>query len=82
MTWFFFREITQSQSQLVVYRGNHFYYSPYLSESQSTTVELPSSTVESYSKTLSPDKDGNTIKYGESSDFENVAAFSQVIMIE
>ena len=75
------REITQSQNQLVVYRGNHFYYSPYLTESQSTTIELPSATAESYSKALNPEKDGSTIKYGDSKEFDNVAPLSQVFYL-
>ena len=73
-----FREITQSQNQLVVYRGNHFYYSPYVTETQTTTIELSSSTVESYSKLLNPDKEGSQIKYGDSKEFENVSPFTQV----
>ena len=49
-----------------------------MTESQTLTIELPSNTVESYSKALNPEKDGTTIKYGDSKEFENVAPFSQV----
>lgn len=62
----------------MVYRGNHFYYSPYATESQTTTIDLPSSTVESYSKQLNPDKEGSQIKFGDSKEFENVAPLTQV----
>jgi oligosaccharyltransferase complex subunit alpha (ribophorin I) len=74
------KEITQSQSQLVVYRGNHLFYSPYETVTQSTTVTLPSATTESYSKFGSPSKDEDTIKYSDHKEFENVAPFSQSAM--
>jgi len=71
------KEITQSQSQLVVYKGNHFFYSPYETVTQSTTVLLPSATTESYSKFGGASKDDDTIKYGDHKEFENVAPLSQ-----
>ncbi|XP_078488301.1 dolichyl-diphosphooligosaccharide--protein glycosyltransferase subunit 1-like [Ciona intestinalis] len=74
------KEITQSQNQLVVYRGNHFYFSPYLSESQTTSVELPSSTIETFSKFGNPSHEDTTIKYGDTKEFENVPANSQNAM--
>ena len=76
-----FREITQSQSQLVVYKGNHFFYSPYETVTQSTTVLLPSATTESYSKFGGASKDDDTIKYGDHKEFENVAPLSQVSLL-
>nr|CAB3265738.1 dolichyl-diphosphooligosaccharide--protein glycosyltransferase subunit 1-like [Phallusia mammillata] len=74
------KEISQSQSQLIIYRGNHFYYSPYQTVSQSTTVELPSNTIESYSKFGNPSKEDSVIKYEDSTEFENVPANSQNAM--
>ncbi|XP_076812550.1 dolichyl-diphosphooligosaccharide--protein glycosyltransferase subunit 1-like [Clavelina lepadiformis] len=71
------KEITQSQNQLMVYRGNHFYYSPYKSDSQSTAVELPSKTVESFTKFGNPEKEETTIKYEGTKDFDNVPPNSQ-----
>jgi len=74
------KEITQSQNQLVVYRGNHLFYSPYETTTQSTVVTLPSATVESHTKFGSPEKDDVTIKYADAKEFENVAPFSQSAM--
>ena len=48
------REITQREKQLVLFTGNHYVYSPYKVKSQTTKVQLPSSVVESYTKTLKP----------------------------
>jgi len=78
---FICREISQSQNQLVVYRGNHVFYSAYKTVKQTTTVDLPSSTVESYTKYGNPSKDGSSIKYGDAKEFDNVAPFSQVCFI-
>uniref|UniRef100_H2Z4F8 Dolichyl-diphosphooligosaccharide--protein glycosyltransferase subunit 1 n=1 Tax=Ciona savignyi TaxID=51511 RepID=H2Z4F8_CIOSA len=74
------KEITQSQNQLLIFRGNHFYYSPYLSETQTTSVELPSSTIETYTKFGNPSLEDTTIKYGDNKEFENVPAMSQSAM--
>jgi len=73
-------KITQSQNQLAVYEGNVFFYSPYKTSDQSTTVELPSATVESYTKTHNAEKSDTTIKYEGSDDLENVAPSSSAAM--
>merc|ERR1719206_155373 len=73
-------KITQSQNQLAVYEGNVFFYSPYKTTDQSTTVELPSATVESYTKTHNAEKSDTTIKYEGSDDLENVAPSSSAAM--
>lgn len=67
--------ITQAERQLVVFQGNHYYYSPYPTRSQSTRVRLASKTVESYTKLGNPSKSDEVIEYGP---FRDVAAFSQV----
>lgn len=73
-------EITQNQKQLVKYAGNHLYYSLYATESQTTNVELASTVIKDNSKYGTTEADGNTIKYGGSSEYENVAAKSQNAM--
>lgn len=70
-------EITQSQKQLVKYEGNHFYYSPYLTETQSTDVELFSAVTEDYSKLGTTKLEESTLKYGGSDEYKNVKPFSQ-----
>ncbi|GIY70537.1 dolichyl-diphosphooligosaccharide--protein glycosyltransferase subunit 1, partial [Caerostris extrusa] len=56
--------ITQSDKQLVLYHGNHYYYSPYLTKTQTTVVTLPSNSVESYSKLKPVSHSENLITYG------------------
>lgn len=67
--------ITQAERQLVVFQGNHYFYSPYPTRSQSTRVRLASKTVESYTKLGNPSKSDEVIEYGP---FRDVAPFSQV----
>lgn len=43
-------EITQLEKQLVLYTGNHYYYSLYLTKRQNTVVNLASEKTESYSQ--------------------------------
>ena len=64
-----------------MYEGNVLFYSPYKTTDQSTTVELPSATVESYTKTHNAEKSDTTIKYEGSDDLENVAPSSSVSFI-
>lgn len=66
-------EITQRESQLVLLKGNHFFDSPYLTESQKTTVKLSSSTIESYSKLEPTNSRGSTITYGP---FKSIESYS------
>lgn len=73
-------KITQSQKQLVTYSGNHLFYSPYVTESQTTTVELPSSAVENHSKYGDTELQDSTIKYGGSDEYSNVKPLSQSAM--
>ena len=63
------KEITQSEKQLVRFVGNHYVLSPYKVKAQTTKFQLPSSTVESYTKTLKPNsKSDKTISYGPYND--------------
>ena len=64
-------EIEQSDKQLVVYEANHYFLSPYLTETQTTKVKLPSgSQIESYSKLKPNTQSSNTIDFGP---YEKVA---------
>ncbi|XP_023213915.1 dolichyl-diphosphooligosaccharide--protein glycosyltransferase subunit 1-like, partial [Centruroides sculpturatus] len=65
--------ITQSEKQLVLYHGNHYFYSPYPTRIQTTTVTLASTAIESYSKLKPVSHTDNMITYGP---YENVAPFS------
>lgn len=66
--------ISQSERQLVLYNGNHYFFSPYLTKSQTTKVKLASGSIESYTK-LKPSSTANqNINYGP---YENIAAFTQ-----
>lgn len=58
-------KIKQAEKQLVVFNGNVYVYSPYKITTQTTTVTLSSSSVESYSKSPKPvAQSDKTITYG------------------
>ena len=67
------KEISQNERQLIQFVGNACLPSPYPSKTQSTTVTLPSSTIESYSRVTPTSSSENVITYGPYSD---VAPFS------
>lgn len=58
------KEITQKEQQLVKYTGNIYFYSPYSVTKQTTTVSLPSRTVESYTKLKPVSQSESMITYG------------------
>jgi oligosaccharyltransferase complex subunit alpha (ribophorin I) len=64
--------ISQTDTQLVVYTGNHYFYSPYAVRQQKTSVKLPSASVESFSQERPTVQKGDTIAYGP---YDNVKAF-------
>uniref|UniRef100_A0A8C9TP02 Dolichyl-diphosphooligosaccharide--protein glycosyltransferase subunit 1 n=1 Tax=Scleropages formosus TaxID=113540 RepID=A0A8C9TP02_SCLFO len=66
--------ITQAERQLVVFQGNHYLYSPYLTTSQTTRVRLASKNVESYTKLGNPSKSDEIIEFGP---FQDIPPFSQ-----
>lgn len=70
--------ISQSEKQLVVYNGNHYYYSPYTTKSQTTVVTLPSSSTESFTKLKPVAYSDNLITYGP---YENIPPFTVNKMI-
>jgi len=57
-------QIGQSEKQQVVYKANTYVYSPYVVKEQKTTVKLPSSTIESYSRLKPSSSNDNVITYG------------------
>ncbi|CAF2985466.1 unnamed protein product [Rotaria sp. Silwood2] len=68
-------EITQAERQLVLYKTNAYYYSRYTTQTQKTTVTLPTDRAESYTQTPKPvAKNDQTITYGP---YENVASFTR-----
>lgn len=56
--------IAQKEKQLVRYFGNHYYYSPYVTQKQKTDVILASRNLENYSKLKPVTQSDTTIKYG------------------
>ncbi len=70
------REISQRERQLVLFKGNHYLFSPYKVKTQTTKVVLPSTTIESYSRDVKPVSLTDTaITYGP---YSNVDAFAEV----
>jgi oligosaccharyltransferase complex subunit alpha (ribophorin I) len=65
--------ITQKEKQLVRYMGNVYAYSPYPVNSQTTSVTLASSNIESYTKQEPVSVQDSSVKYGP---YNNVAAFT------
>lgn len=69
-------KIKQTDKQLVVFTGNVFFYSPYKTSSQTTTVNLASSSIESYSKSPKPvSQSDKSVTYGP---YEAREAFTEV----
>ena len=68
-------QITQAEKQFMLFTGNVYYYSPYMTTEQTTTVNCFSSTIESYTKTKPVVTAENTITYGP---YEKKSSFSQV----
>jgi len=70
--------ISQKEKQLARFIGNLYCYLPYPVTTQTTTVALASSNVESYTKTKPVSLSDSTITYGP---HKNVAAFSSSELI-
>uniref|UniRef100_A0A8B9SC21 Dolichyl-diphosphooligosaccharide--protein glycosyltransferase subunit 1 n=1 Tax=Apteryx owenii TaxID=8824 RepID=A0A8B9SC21_APTOW len=66
--------ITQSEKQFVVFEGNHYFYSPYFTKTQTTRVKLASRNVESYTKLGNPSRTEDMIEYGP---FKDIPPYSQ-----
>eukprot|EP01116_Phalansterium_solitarium_P016857 TRINITY_DN4008_c0_g1_i1.p1 TRINITY_DN4008_c0_g1~~TRINITY_DN4008_c0_g1_i1.p1 ORF type:complete len:601 (-),score=272.45 TRINITY_DN4008_c0_g1_i1:354-2156(-) len=65
--------ISQQERQLVRYVGNHYFLSPYATQTQSTKVKLSSGSVESKTELSPTSQKGDTITYGP---YDDVAALS------
>jgi oligosaccharyltransferase complex subunit alpha (ribophorin I) len=65
--------ITQSDPQLVMYKDNHYWLSPYKTALMWSEVKLPSTQVEDYSQQPPTQVKGSIIQYGP---YENVAEHS------
>eukprot|EP00735_Rhodelphis_limneticus_P011641 TRINITY_DN476_c0_g1::TRINITY_DN476_c0_g1_i2::g.2517::m.2517 TRINITY_DN476_c0_g1::TRINITY_DN476_c0_g1_i2::g.2517 ORF type:complete len:468 (-),score=156.35,sp/Q9SFX3/OST1A_ARATH/37.00/2e-94,Ribophorin_I/PF04597.9/1.4e-115 TRINITY_DN476_c0_g1_i2:616-1980(-) len=57
-------EIQQHEPQLMVYEDALYFYSPYLTEEQTTTVFLPGNNVETFTKTKPVEHEEDTITWG------------------
>lgn len=68
-------QITQSEKQFVVFEGNHYFYSPYPTKTQTMRVKLASRNVESYTKLGNPTRSEDVLDYGP---FKDIPAYSQV----
>ena len=67
-------QITQSEKQFVVFEGNHYFYSPYPTKTQTMRVKLASPNVESYTKMGNPRRHRSLLDYGP---FHDTPAYSQ-----
>lgn len=86
--------ITMKEKQFVRYFGNHYFYSPYPTTKQTTSVTMNSRNIESFSKLKPFTQSESTIKYGPYSDvkansvdamivhYENNAPFLRVTRLE
>jgi oligosaccharyltransferase complex subunit alpha (ribophorin I) len=68
------KHITQSERQLVRYFNNVYFYSPYKTISQKTTVQLSSRAIEYYTQIKPTSQSDTLITYGP---YENIAAFTK-----
>ena len=72
-------QITQAEKQYVIFEGNLYFYSPYKTLSQKTSVTTSSTTLESYTKTKPVSLSENVISYGP---YEEKPAFSEVGIVD
>lgn len=66
-------KITQKEKQLVRYFGSHYFYTPYKTTKQTTTVTLSSKGIESYTKLKPVSQSDSAITYGP---YNDVASFT------
>ncbi|GCB66870.1 hypothetical protein scyTo_0012063 [Scyliorhinus torazame] len=69
--------IAQAEKQFVVFEGNHYFYSPYPTKTQTTRIKLASKNIESYTKLGNPSKSEDSVDYGP---FKDIDAFSQDLL--
>ncbi|XP_058024147.1 dolichyl-diphosphooligosaccharide--protein glycosyltransferase subunit 1 isoform X1 [Ahaetulla prasina] len=66
--------ISQAEKQFVVFEGNHYFYSPYVTKTQTTRVKLASRNIENYTKLGNPSRSEDMIEYGP---FKDVPPYSE-----
>jgi len=64
------KQIGQSEKQFVIFSANHHYFSPYKTTTQSTSVNVPTSSIESYTKEKPVSVSESSISYGPYTDTE------------
>ncbi len=69
-------QIVQSEKQFVEFSGSVYFYSPYKTTTQTTTVKLASSGIEYHSKVSPVALNEDTVTYGP---YEDIAAFTEVM---
>lgn len=74
--------ITQKERQLVRYFGNHYFYTPYSTTRQTTTVSLYSKTPENYTKLKPVALSDSTITYGPYSDVAPLTLDQMIVHYE
>ncbi|RZF37283.1 hypothetical protein LSTR_LSTR005615 [Laodelphax striatellus] len=67
-------KITQKEKQLVRFSGNHYLYSPYQVSKQTTTVNIGTRNVESYSKLSPVSQSDSVFNYGP---YTQISPFSE-----
>nr|XP_022910528.1 dolichyl-diphosphooligosaccharide--protein glycosyltransferase subunit 1 [Onthophagus taurus] len=74
--------ITQKDRQLVRYFGSHYFYSPYKTTKQSTTLTLNSRAIESYTKLKPVSQSDSTINYGPYHNIESLTHDQMTVHFE
>ena len=74
--------IGQSDKQLVIFNGNHYIYSPYAVKTQTTTVKLSSSSIESHSKLKPTSVIESVVTYGPYNDVKPLSVDNMKIHYE
>lgn len=76
------KEISQRDKQLALFNGNHYLFTPYKVKTQTTKVNLPSNTVESYSKNVKPvSQSESKITYGPYANIDPLKEASVKILV-
>lgn len=74
--------ISQKDRQLVRYFGNHYFYSPYKTVKQTTTVMLNSRDIENYTKLKPVSQQDTTITYGPYNNIESLTVDQLIVHYE
>lgn len=74
--------ITQKEKQLVMYKGNHYVYSPYKVAKQTTTITVGTRNIESYSKLNPVSQTDSGFTYGPYTDQKPFAEDELVLHYE